>query len=268
MDKTKNRYSTLIEYIFKKKFQAKAEEIAFERHELVEAAKKLGLELPKNLGDIVYSFRYRANLPESIRRHAPKGKSWVIRPAGQGKYKLSLTALPRIVPNESLTDTKVPDATPGIITKYALNDEQGLLTKIRYNRLIDVFTGVTCYSLQNHLRTTVVNIGQVETDEIYVGVDRRGAQFVFPVQAKGGTDQLGVVQIEQDFALCVEKFPHLICRPIAAQFIEENLIALFSFEEGAEDIRINDERHYRLVKPEHMTDEDLMIYRERSTGNF
>lgn len=68
-----------------------------------------------------------------------------------------------------MTATKVPDATPGIVAKYAFNDEQALLAKVRYNRLVDIFTGVTCYSLQNHLRTTVSEIGQVETDEIYVG---------------------------------------------------------------------------------------------------
>jgi len=38
---------------------------------------------------------------------------------------------------------------------YALGDEQALLAKLRYNRLLDIFTGVVCYSLQNHLRTNV-----------------------------------------------------------------------------------------------------------------
>ena len=42
-------------------------------------------------------------------------------------------------------------------------------------------------ALQNHLRTTVAGMGQVETDEIYVGVDRSGSHYVVPVQAKGGT---------------------------------------------------------------------------------
>ncbi len=41
---------------------------------------------------------------------------------------------------------KVPDATPGLVTKYALDDEQGLLARLRYNRLIDIFTGLVCYS--------------------------------------------------------------------------------------------------------------------------
>jgi hypothetical protein len=171
--------------------------------------------------------------------------------------------MPRIIPNNLLTETKIPDATPGIIAKYAMNDEQGLLAKLRYNRLVDIFTGVTCYSLQNHLRTTVPNIGQIETDEIYVGVDQRGAQYVFPIQAKGGTDQLGIVQIEQDFAMCAIKFPMLICRPIAAQFLEDNLIALFSFEKGENGIAVNAEKHYRLVPAEEVHKEDLECYCSR-----
>jgi hypothetical protein len=135
-----------------------------------------------------------------------------------------------IVPAPMLAETKVPDATPGLIALYALNDEQALLAKLRYNRLIDTFTGITCYSLQHHLRTTVPSMGQVETDELYVGIDRRGAHYVFPVQAKGGRDRQNIVQIEQDFAMCAMKFPNLICRAIGAQCMQDNLIALSSLK--------------------------------------
>ncbi|HSW35932.1 MAG TPA: hypothetical protein VLH18_04930 [Candidatus Limnocylindrales bacterium] len=266
MAKAGNRYSKLVEDIFAQNYKSGAQEVVFQRADLVSAATKLGIKLPKNLGDIVYSFRYRATLPESIRNCAPEGLEWVIRSIGQAKYKFALAPMPRILPNTLLAETKIPDATPGLITKYAFNDEQGLLAKLRYNRLIDIFSGVTCYSLQNHLRTTVPDMGQVETDEIYVGVDKRGAQYVFPIQAKGGTDQLGVVQIEQDFALCATKFPQLICRPVAAQFIEDNLIALFAFEESENGVTISDEKHYRLVPPEQMTDEDLATYRKRTVN--
>ena len=162
-----------------------------------------------------------------------------------------------------MAETKVPDSTPGVISMYALNDEQALLAKLRYNRMIDVFTGVTCYSLQSHLRTTVPDLGQVETDELYIGVDKRGVHYVFPVQAKGGKDTLGIVQIEQDFAMCAEKFPSLTCRPIAAQFMAEDLIALFEFEQQETGIGISSEKHYRLVSPEDVTPEDLEIYRSR-----
>jgi hypothetical protein len=264
MVKPKNRYTQIIESIFAQKYKKGAKEVLFERDDLVQTAEKLGISLPKNLGDVLYSFRYRVCLPETIKKYAPEGLEWVIRHIGKAKYKFSLSSMPRIIPNELLAETKIPDATPGIILRYALNDEQALLAIIRYNRLVDIFTGVTCYSLQNHLRTTVPEMGQIETDEIYVGVDQRGAQYVFPVQAKGGSDQLGIVQIEQDFALCGRKFASLICRPIAAHFIKDNCIALFAFEENEKGIAVSAEKHYHLVDSEEMTDDDLKTYRERS----
>lgn len=122
---------------------------------------------------------------------------------------------------------------------------------------------MACYSLQNHLRTSIPRLGQIETDEIYVGVDKRGSHYVFPVQAKGGGDTLSVVQIEQDLAMCEAKFPSLICRPLAAQFVETNRIALFELEDGEDGVRICSEKHYRLVPADEMSLEDLAAYRKR-----
>lgn len=219
--------------------------------------------MPKNLGDLIYSFRYRANLPETIKKHAGKGKTWIIRPAGRAKYKLVLIPEKPIAPNENLATTKVPDATPGVVAKYALSDEQALLARLRYNRLVDIFTSVACYSLQNHLRTTVPRMGQAETDEIYVGVDKKGAHYVFPVQAKGGRDKLSVVQVEQDVAVCAHKFPLLICRPLAAQFMAAGVIALFELERGESGLRIIAEKHYKLVPPDEVSEDVLRQYGAR-----
>ena len=106
-------------------------------------------------------------------------------------------------------------------------------------------------------------LGQVEIDELYVGLDKKGVHYIFPVQAKGGSDKLNVVQIEQDLAVCANKFSKLICRPIGAQFINGGAIALFEFEEAEGTVRISAERHYRLVPPEEVTKEDLESYRQR-----
>lgn len=263
MAQKKNRYTQIIETIFFKYYQEGSSEIPFKRSDLVQVAKELEIDLPKNLGDVIYSFRYRAALPEAITQKAPEGHEWVIRPAGRARYKFSLTAKTVIEPSSMLVETKIPDATPGVINKYALGDEQALLAKIRYNRLIDIFLGLTCYSLQSHLRTTVVGLGQVETDEIYIGIDKRGVHYAIPVQAKGGSDKIGLVQIERDFAVCAAKFPDLICLPVAAQFIGNDVIALFAFEEDENGVAVSAEKHYRLVKPEDLSPEELASYRIR-----
>ena len=263
MDKTTNRYVQIIEKVFLKYYQKGAAKVTFERSDLIQAASELNIKTPKNIGDILYSFRYRTPLPKSILEKACEGHECIIRPVGTARYAFVLTSQNRIVPSEMLVETKIPDATPGIISKYAINDEQGLLAKLRYNRLIDIFTGLTCYSLQNHLRTTVPGIGQVETDEIYIGLDKRGVHYVLPVQAKGGTDQIGIVQIEQDFAVCATKFPDLICRSIAAQFMGDDVIALFEFEQTESGIAIAAEKHYRLVYSEDVSAEELAQYQKR-----
>jgi len=188
----------------------------------------------------------------------------MIESSGRSLYSFTLGKQANFEPDTTLVETKILNSTPGIITKYALSDEQALLAILRYNRLIDIFTGVACYSLQNHLRTFVKEIGQVETDEVYVGVDKKGIHYIFPVQAKGGNDRLGIIQIKQDFALCQAKFSNLVCRPIAAQFMRDNVIALFEFELTEDGIRKSQEKHYKLVPNDELTEEDLDNYKKRT----
>lgn len=103
----------------------------------------------------------------------------------------------------------------------------------------------------------------METDVLYIGIDKRGAHFVLPVQAKGNKDKIGIIQIEQDFVICAYKFSGLICRPIAAQVIKNGVIALFEFEQSDRGVVISAERHYRLVQPAELTIEELTTYQRR-----
>lgn len=261
---TRNRYDQIIEKVFFNHFSDGTADFEFEREEFRTAADELKLRAPDNLGDIVYNFRYRRDLPEAIRQTAAEGEEWIIRPAGVGRYRFVLTPTFEFSPTANLVETKILDGTPGIITKYALGDEQALLAIVRFNRLIDIFTGLACYSLQNHLRTTVPDMGQVEVDEIYIGVDTRGADYVIPVQAKGHNDRLGIVQIEQDFAVAESKFPTLKCKSIATQFMNNGAIALFELEMNQERIQIASEKHYRLVASDQLSEEELANYATRS----
>ena len=258
-----NRYVAIVEDIFHARHRTGQREVAFEREDMVRSAAKFGVDRPRNLGDLIYTFRYRQELPDSILTTAPDGETWIIRSAGTSKYQFVLVADAPLVPNSNLVVTKVPDATPGIIARNAFSDEQAVLALVRYNRLIDIFLGIVCYSLQNHLRTTVRGLGQVETDEIYVGLDKRGSQYVVPVQAKGGSDRLSRIQIEQDIGVCAEKLPSLICQPVGLQLLQQDVIALFAFEQDGDDIKVASEKHYQLVPADSVTDDDLAKYRQR-----
>lgn len=257
-----NRYGLIIEKVFADGYKGNGAPFEFSRTELDRVADELGIDRVKNLGDLVYSFRYRVNLPESIVNTAAKGLEWLIHGAGKGVYRFELGVINNIEPRSDLVTIKIPDATPEIIGAYALNDEQALLAKVRYNRLIDVFLGVTAFSLQNHLRTTVASVGQIEIDEIYIAVDRHGRQFVIPVQAKGGHDRHGAVQTQQDIAYCAEqkKLKNLICRAVSAQFLASDHIAMFELTVVDGSVKVVDEKHYQLVPASSITAADLATY--------
>ena len=136
-----NRYAAIIVDIFEQRYEPGQRQVEFDRDDIVLAASKLDVSLPKNLGDVVYSFRYRSPLPTEVLAAAPEGQTWIIRSAGRSKYCFALVVNTPLEPNPALTETKIPDATLGMIAKYAFDNEQGVLARIRYNRLLDIFLG-------------------------------------------------------------------------------------------------------------------------------
>lgn len=261
MAKKANRYAALIEKIFFDYHQDGSTSFGFAREEIETAADYLTIKLPKNIGDVLYSFRFRSELPDSILATQPDGMEWLIEMAGRGQYRFNLVKLNRIVPNEKLITIAVPDATPEMIRSYSLDDEQALLAIVRYNRLIDIFLGLTTYSLQNHLRTTVKGIGQIEIDELYVGMDKHGCHYIIPVQAKGGNDKISVVQTRQDLAWCGSQFPGIRSKAISVQFMEDSKIAMFELVLQSEEMKVAEERHYQLVPADGLDASAIKTYK-------
>lgn len=261
--KALNAYDSIILDIFTRYYTEGATEFEFSRADIEEAAERTKVKTPKNLGDVVYTFRYRRQLPKGVLATQPAGLYWLILGAGDARYRFRLSRLCYIEPRAGLMVRKIPDATPKIIAHYALTDEQALLAKVRYNRLIDIFLGITAYSLQNHLRTKIPNYGQIEIDELYVGVDSKGAQYVVPVQAKTGSDKLGVIQTIQDVTFCQtqDRYRHSIARTVSAQFMGDEVIAMFELTFDGNDVSIVQERHYKLVEAADISGDDLARYR-------
>jgi len=263
LGKAAARYAQIVEAIFRRYWKKGKTEFVFERGEIEEVCKELKIERPKNLGDVIYTFRYRRALPKSILETQPKDRGWLILGDGDARYRFRLNKLTHIRPTNGLLVRKIPDATPEIISRYALGDEQALLAKVRYNRLIDIFLGITAYSLQNHLRTKIPNYGQIEIDELYVGLDSRGAQYIVPVQAKGGKDVLGAIQTIQDLTFCKteERYGDCIARAVSAQFLDDETIALFETAFDGDEVSIIGERHYKLTEHKDIAAADLKQYR-------
>ena len=84
---------------------------------------------------------------------------------------------------------------------------------------------------------------------------------MIPVQAKGGRDQVGIVQINQDIRYCEQKFPGMRCKPVAAQFMPDKTIALFELELRGGDLKVAEEKHYRLVPANEIDEATIRTYR-------
>lgn len=265
--KAKGKYATLIERIFLDNYKKGDTEVPFMREDIIGYAKKLNIDVPKNVGDVLYSYRYRQPLPEAIIKTAPKGKEWLIIGTGAGSYSFKLGNTSNILPNNSMELIPIPDNTPEAISMYQLSDEQSLLCKIRYNRLLDVFLGLVTYSMQNHLRTQIKGVGQIEIDEIYIGVNKKGQHFIIPVEAKVGNDMIGTVQTMQDVKFCEEKFPELICIPIAVHKLkEENALCILRLTIDGDVVRIADEKHYKLMLSNEIDRTDIACRNKDLTG--
>ena len=74
-------YSKIIERIFQQRWRPRARTVEFHRTDIEAVAAELQVKLPKNLGDLLYSFRFRRALPASITNTASSGRKWVIEHA-------------------------------------------------------------------------------------------------------------------------------------------------------------------------------------------
>ncbi|WP_216349318.1 hypothetical protein [[Limnothrix rosea] IAM M-220] len=102
------------------------------------------------------------------------------------------------------------------------------------------------------MRTTVKSIGQIEIDEIYIGLNKVGEHFIISCQAMSIGDRFGIVQVMQDLEFCQQRYADLQCRPIALQFLSVSDIAIIELtieqEEELDRLSVVDEKHYGLVK--------------------
>ncbi len=228
-----------------------------------------------SIDEFVGLFRDGKSWPLEIKRMAPSGKMWIIVGKGDATYGFRLITTPTLAADTNRCVTKLHDATPEIVRRFKLSDEQAVLARVRYNRLVDVFCRCVAHSLQNHLRTKVEGIGQIEIDELYVAANRQGEHFIIPVQAKKKQDRLGVSQLLQDLEYCRVKYPDMRPRPLGAQLMSHkedgrtyDKIVIFEFEcrDEPDDVVIRkvSERHFVLLPHSQITASDFSEAERRS----
>jgi len=249
-EQSRNR-DEVIRRVFEKRYAPGASEVKFLMDDIREAiaavAKTRRGYRENNVADVRYQYTSgRRDLPDSINKLGP----WMIVGRGKAQYAfVKLSASPEIKIQDDLLPILLPGATPEIVLEYAGTDEQGLLAKVHYNRLLDIFLQITCYHLQNHWRTSIKNKGQCEIDDLYVGLNINGKQFVIPVEAKCANENLSKTQIVQIIDFARERYPKLIIRPVGVQEMKDGSLVLIEFAPAAhpDEIKIKEMRRYKLV---------------------
>jgi hypothetical protein len=237
--------------VFQRRFKAGADEVPFSFDDIREAIAHIRKTAPAykedNPADVKYQFASgRRALPAEIERHGP----WMIDGRGKGLYAfVRIRQGAQIDIPADLVAIPLPDATPEIVAEYAGKDEQGILAKVRYNRMLDIFLGITCYHLQNHWRTTIRGKGQIEIDDLYVGLDTDGRSYVCPIEAKSFGDRLSRAQVFQLVEFAAARYPELTVRPVGVQEQKDGSLVFLEFSAGKtpDDVRTKMMRRYELL---------------------
>lgn len=233
------KYRRIIEWVFEKRVaeldetiegSALDEDIPFHRDDIEEAMEVLDINVG-NVPDIPYAYRSRRPLPEKLSRH---GYSAVIiddtREGEDPTYMFTkrdqLISVPEIVDETRRTSVSV---LPEPIRPYIGEDEQGVLTQVRYAGLLDDFTGLETYHLTSHLRFRVRG-REAELDDLYVGEDASGDHHALAVEAKGESETLNRNQLIRNTRGIENKrsYPNSV-RTLAVK-LHEGDVYLFEFD--------------------------------------
>lgn len=242
-------YDRAIAEMFRRIYDFNADALAFTKDQLVQVCQELRIVID-NVPDIPYHYRTgRSDLPDEILNTG----NWVIEGAGKGRYRFSrLERTPYISIPDGIYMTEIPESTPDIVLKYGGIDEQAVLTRIRYNRLIDTFLSLTAYHLQGHVRSSIPGVGQVEVDDLYVGVDTAGNWYIVPMEAKsvGLKERLGVIQVRQMILFAKQYASKLILRPVGVKSLEDGSLVFLEFDDEPELEKISVKRYmrYKLIR--------------------
>jgi len=163
----------------------------------------------KNVPDIIYTYRARADLPAEI---LSEGNFAII---GEGKGMYAFVRIPR--PNRialpaQIEQVDIRNEIPEWVRPYMGNDEQGMLTKVAAADLVAKHLGLRrAFRLQSHMRCGVPSYGQVEVDEFYAGETMNGEHVIIAVEAKDKSpvDLLNISQLFGTSRTLRHQFQHL-----------------------------------------------------------
>lgn len=252
------KYQRTIERVFKKKIEELSEQvddpyeedIPFHRDDLEQAIDELEISIG-NVPDIPYAYRSRRELPASMRQHGYNAIVIDDSRAGEDPTYLFTKKEQIIQIPDDVDTTRTIDqsALPEPVQQYIREDEQGVLTQIRYADLLDEFTDLDCYHLSSHVRFRVKG-REAELDDLYIGLDEEGDHHAIAVEAKGKGEKLNRNQLIRNTRGLENKtqYPNSVTT-LAVKLDEDGAIYILEFEVFQKDgnDRVSIDRIWKFV---------------------
>ena len=254
-----NRYAMPILATWRESLQSNpsGENVPFSKEDIVrhgQELRRLGVVTEaldvKNVPDIIYTFRARANLPAEILQRG----HYAITGRGKGLYSFVKISIPnRFTQPASVQEISVENRIPAWVLPYMGHDEQGMLTRMSHNDLLQTHLGLRqAFRLQSHLRMGVSGYGQVEVDEFYAGETMQGEHIIIGVEAKDVSDNdlLNVSQLFGTAKALRASFPSLNKRLVGVKPDTLGRVCMceFAVPENVQDLRpIGDWKAYKMV---------------------
>ena len=240
-----NRYEAMMALIFSEKYQETDAPIPFTKDDLIAAAESLLIDLPQNLSDIIYALRHRSPIPKAILDTAKEGQEWVIETVGRGKYWLIQRPCQKIEADPTAVDFLVADETPIIARNFGMKGAPLLELILRKNRILKQFLSSPIEHLQSHVRASVTGVGQVEIGSLFFS---QSYGVIVPICLVAKPGQFNLNKATQAMKFASEHYGRLDCRPVVAQLLSENKVALFELHGSPETPRVLQEVHFTLAR--------------------
>lgn len=203
-----------IDYLMKNSFVDSLTPISFERTDILDVCKNEFGEAPKNLGDIVYSLRYRLDYLSNYDYLLEKDYTWTLLSTGIGQYELAPLKKLRLPNLESENVLYVDDQTPAHIHKLRPLNDQSLLMKVIQNGILNEFLQDDLMFLQAHHKVNLNNWGQAEIDGILAS---NNSSHLYLIEVKGYTEVIGWPQMIQLKMYAQQNHPDVLFTPVFIQ---------------------------------------------------
>jgi len=138
---------------------------------------------------------------------------------------------------------------------------------VRYNSLIDIFLGLTAFSLHSKVVASIQS-ELIEIEELYIGLDQRDCRYAIPVQTAGQDERISGSRAAEHIEFVEKKFRGMRTIAVGAKLIDERTVALFELRLEDDKIKVVKEKHYALMPPNPLRREKISDHHQESIDAF